>query len=86
MAVSISGQPQVFVGVGTGRELSTPAPFLKHVWLGFFPGNEGTRLLLKVHDRARIETERIPQFLGNPDIAVGLNSGVHKLKLGIPNL
>ena len=80
-AVTISGQPQVFVRVYANWQPSTPPPFLEHVRLIFLPGYERPSLLLKVHYRARIQAESIPQFLRNADVAVGLNSGVHRISV-----
>ena len=84
MAVTIPDQSQVFVGVAAGRELSAPAPLFKNVGIGFLASDESASLLLKVHDRASVETEGIAQLFWNADVAVGLNSGVHAVKVGIP--
>ena len=52
---------------------------------GFHSCDESAGLLLEIHDCAWLEAKRIAQFLWNADVAVGLNRGVHVVKLESPD-
>jgi len=80
-AVTIANQPQVVIGVGSGGQGATPAPFLESVRLNLFPGHQRARLVLQLEDVAGLETKLFAKLARNLDLAVLSQNCVHGSKV-----
>jgi hypothetical protein len=69
-AVTITNQPQIVIGVGSGGQSPAPVPFLESVRLNLFPGHQRARLVLQFDDVAGLETKLFSKLARNCDLAV----------------